>query len=98
VPWGAALVYMVCSVTSGKRGRSRRGELLAVSTTRNLLRARLTAMVMTISRLREYPGAYKVTKAHDDDERAAAPPPFSGFELETKGYPRSIAETRLRRE
>lgn len=73
---GAALISMVCNVTLGKKGQEAvSGEMMAVRTSSERLRARLTAMVSDdISAFNILMQAYRLPKATDAEkaERAAA--------------------------
>jgi formiminotetrahydrofolate cyclodeaminase len=73
---GAALISMVCNVTLGKKGQEAvSGEMMAVRTSSERLRARLTAMVSDdISAFNVLMQAYRLPKGTESEktERAAA--------------------------
>ena len=71
---GAALISMVCNVTLGKKGQEAvSGEMMAVRTSSERLRARLTAMVSEdITAFNTLMQAYRLPKATEEEKATRA--------------------------
>ena len=83
---GAALISMVCNVTLGKKGQEQvSGEMMAVRTSSERLRARLTAMVSDdISAFNGLMQAYRLPKATDEEKTQRAKAIQAGLKAATE--------------